>query len=98
MHATDLEFLTKHIQHADLCGRLRQARPTGEWPGQDRIVITLTDAEQIQMLDQLSGLFVKLGIASDHEPNNTGFYIESLIDRFNVDVFDEAGERPGKSQ
>ncbi|MDQ3001817.1 MAG: hypothetical protein M3Y08_11230 [Fibrobacterota bacterium] len=45
--------------------------------------IAFSNEDAALIIDQLSDLFVQIGLKENDEPNPTGLYIEELIDVFN---------------
>jgi hypothetical protein len=76
----DAEFLIANLPEIAERLLLRQRVKDDADVGSAKIEITLT-AHQIDSLTTLLlGLLTEIGLNQDHEPNETGLYIESLID------------------
>ncbi len=80
----DLAFLRAHIDTPRLAATFERATPLptkGHYPT-SKVTLSLDEAEDAALVDHLSTLLCDIGLKPTSEPNETGLYIERLLDVF----------------
>lgn len=82
-----MRFLQENTLHPSVQDRLREAEERGTVIGDngfptDAYLLQLTASERDRLVEELADLFWSIGIDPNGEPNDTGRFIETIIDRF----------------
>ncbi len=81
----DLNFLSSHITDTALLKTFELAKQKGRIESRSTTklcALSLSSAQRDELEDTLLNLFCAEGIDYSEEPNEMGYYLESLIDSF----------------
>ena len=89
LNISELEYLLKNLRQSNMRKILAEAQKKGEHQvkGQyatKKYSLNLSKEQTSDMTDELSSLLMEKGFEKNWEPNEVGFQLEKLIDKFNT--------------
>lgn len=89
--SADLTFLKQHIADTDMQQAFERAIESARKSpaGYSICEVQLTADQAAVVQDAICDIFCQQGITQKFEPNNLGFWLEGLIDRFDPQAIDD---------